>query len=100
VAGLLGMARRAGALAAGDFAARKAVEQGRARLVLLATDAGRSVTRQFQRLSRAGGIDLIHWGDKELLGRLLGLSPRTVVVITDESFARGLRLAAGTIERG
>lgn len=88
---ILGLGRRAGRVAAGEAAAGKAVRTREALVVLLAGDAGQATRRYFRRLCREHGVPLLQAGTKEELGRAIGKSPRAVLAITGESFARALQ---------
>lgn len=90
---LLGLARRAGRVAVGTEACRKAMSAGRVRLVLVASDAGGDTARRFECLSRRYGCRWRQWGEKGRLGAAVGGTVYAVVGITDESFARGIEKA-------
>ena len=71
---LLGLARRAGAVAPGTDATRRAIRRGEARLVLMAGDASRVQ------------LDKI----RATLGAAIGKAPVAAVAVTDESLATRL----------
>lgn len=100
VASLLGLTRRAGKLAPGDWAVTSAIQDGSARVVFLAADAGRSTARRFRGLARQAGIPLYEIGTREELGRTVGLEPKAVLAVTSPELARGIEaaLAAGEPE--
>jgi ribosomal protein L7Ae-like RNA K-turn-binding protein len=101
VAGWLGLAQRAGKVCSGDVATRLAVQSGRARAVVVASDAGSSTARRFVELCRQTNCPLLRWGDKVALGRALGRPPRSVAAVTDAALAGGLaRLVGHTTVRG
>lgn len=89
-AGLLSAANRAGHLALGGDAAKAMFAEGRARLVLLATDA-RSASREAWLESAITKGLVVGWARKSELGALLGREELAVLVITDEGLARSLR---------
>jgi len=60
-------------------------------MVLLAGDAGTATERYFRRLCREKGVPLWQAGTKEELGSAIGKSPRAVLAVTGESFARALQ---------
>lgn len=90
---LLGLARRAGRLAAGHEAVERAVVTGRARLVLVAGDASAASRERFRRLAEAHGVDFRVCGSKEELGRAVGSAPKAVLAILDAGLAA--RVMAG-----
>ncbi|MCR4427221.1 MAG: ribosomal L7Ae/L30e/S12e/Gadd45 family protein [Firmicutes bacterium] len=87
----MGLAEKAGALAVGSASVARAVESGRAKLLVVAGDASERTTSRFQRLAGRRFLEIIRVSDRESLGRALG-SPRPVAIaaVTDESFASGL----------
>lgn len=85
---LLGLCLRAGKLVSGDDAANETVLAGEARLVLLAADAGASVTRRTQRTAEGKNVPVIRLTDTaEALGWALGRTATAVCCITDVGFA-------------
>ena len=74
VAFALGLAQKAGKVAAGDFAVRSALNGGKAKLMLIASDAAETSRRELEYLAKSAGS-------------AIGKSPRTAVVITDNNFA-------------
>ena len=86
VLSLLGLARRAGKLCFHEAENLRVIRSGAAKLVILASDAGQATAKNtaikavILECHCCGGI-------KKELGRALGTSPRTAVVILDEEFA-------------
>ena len=72
ISGYLGLAQRAGKMAAGDGAAREALLKGKAVLLLLAQDAAATVREELQALCIAAELPLLLWPDKTDLGLILG----------------------------
>ena len=89
--GLLGLARRAGRLAAGDHAVRYALQAGRAALVLLARDAGGACRRRFTGLAGRAGVPLVTYGSKAELGAVAGRGECAVLAVTDPGLAAAVR---------
>ena len=73
---LLGLARRAGAIAPGTEAVRRAIRDGEARLILMAQDVG--------------SIPRVTLGDRATLGSALGMAELSAVAVTQASFANRL----------
>lgn len=92
-ASVLGFAQASGKLVSGEAACERAIRRGKARLVLLAADAGRTTANRVVRLADAAGVDCVRWGDKETLGTWIGERPRAVIAVCDSHFARMLRNA-------
>ena len=87
---LLGMARRAGALAYGTGSTRRAVKEGRARLILLATDASETQREKVMKLLRHGETPRATLGTREALGSAVGSAPVSAVAVTNNELAKEL----------
>ena len=88
--GLLGLARRAGAVSPGVGATRRALAAGEVRLVLLATDASETQWRKVRSLVRRSGVPVGAIAPRHVLGRALGRASLSVIGVTDRSFAKQL----------
>jgi len=99
---MLGLARKAGQLVSGEFSSEKAVKEGIARLVIVASDASDNTKKLFSDKCRSYAVPLRVWSDKESIGRALGQRYRASAAVTDEGFAAALlRIMDGTPrERG
>ena len=87
---LLGMARRAGALAYGTSSTRRALKEGRARLVLFAQDASETQRDKVMKLLRHGKTPRATLGTREALGSAVGSAPVSAVAVTDMELAKEL----------
>ena len=87
---LLGMARRAGALASGTGSTKRALKEGRARLVLFASDASETQRDKVMNLLRHGTTPRAILGTREALGSAVGSAPVSAVAVTDEQLAKEL----------
>lgn len=84
---LLGLARRAGAIAPGTEAVRDAVRGGRARVVLLAGDASQAQLDKIGRTLNERSVPRARFGDRTMLGAAVGLAPLSAVAVTNPSLA-------------
>lgn len=89
--GLLGLARRAGAVTPGVSATRRALGAGVVRLVLLATDASETQWKKVRGRARGAGVPVEAVASRAHLGRALGRTEISVAGVTDRSFARQLQ---------
>ena len=87
---LLGLARRAGAVAPGTDATRRAIRRGEARLVLMAGDASRVQLDKIRKELNNRPIPQVTLGDRATLGAAIGKAPVAAVAVTDESLATRL----------
>lgn len=88
---LLGLARRAGSVAPGTDAARRAVQSGEARLILMAGDASSVQLDKVRNILRNRPIPWGTLGDRATLGAAVGRGPTSAVAITAGSFAGALQ---------
>ena len=99
---LLGLALRGGRLAAGDEPTALAAQGGKARLVLLASDAGEKTLRRGTHLAEEGNCLILTLPfSKAELGGALGRSSTAIMALTDLGLANALaqKLAALDQER-
>lgn len=87
---LLGLARRAGKLSLHEETNLTAIRTGRARLLILAEDAGRSTAKKYLDKCNYYQVPVIRGVSRENLGIALGSPPRTAIAVLDEGFARKL----------
>ena len=93
VAGLLGIARRAGRLSTGLDAVCAHNAEGKAELVLLACDLSEKTGKELRYAARNRKLSAIRLPlDKETISRALGLKkPVGVLALTDKGFADAVR---------
>lgn len=94
---LLGLARRAGAVAPGTEGVRRAIRQGEAQLILMAEDASSVQLDKVRTTLHDRAIPQAVLGSRSALGSALGLAPLSAVAVTNVSLAERLleELAAG-----
>lgn len=85
---LLGLARRGGNLALGEEPVAEACTLGKAKLVLIACDAGDTTARRGARMAESAGTPAVTlpWGKAEL-GRQLGRASCALLAVTDRGLA-------------
>ena len=72
---LLGLARRAGAVAPGTEAVRRAIREGEAQLILMASDASGVQLKKIRTTLRDRTIPQAVLGDRDALGSAVGRAP-------------------------
>ncbi len=87
---LLGLARRAGGVAPGTEAVRRAIREGEARLVLIAGDASSVQMDKIRTTMHDRTIPRVILGDRDTLGAALGRGPISAVAVTQRSLAERL----------
>ena len=91
VLGLLGMMRKASAIVPGEDRASEAVSQGRAKLLLLASDAGEKTLSRVDRiLEGRSARKIVLPYTREETGTAIGLGCCSMIAVTDLGFARSL----------
>jgi len=95
--GILGLAARAGALAAGTERVREAARAGRLRYVVLAADAAENARSKLLPLLAARGVPVAEAFSRAELGDAVGRSSLSAAGLTDASFAARVR---GLLEPG
>ncbi len=93
IAGLLGIARRAGHVAVGFDAAVTAAKADKVKLALFAADISPKTAKEWQFATRDKAVATLTLPlSKEELGRALGYAkPVGLTAIDDEGFAKGIR---------
>ena len=84
----LSLAKRAGQAASGSFQTEKALKEGKARLVIVSSDASENSRKHFSDMCAYRKVPLVIAADKETLGRNVGASERTVCAILSEGLAK------------
>ena len=85
---LAGLARRAGKLVCGADAVK--TEAGRARLILIAEDAGNTTKRNAEKYGRP--VVTLPYSTEEM-GRAVGKARCAIAAVIDEHFSEGIRTA-------
>lgn len=85
---LLGLARKAGKLSLHEEANLAAIRTGRARLLILAEDAGISTAKKYLDKCNYYQVPVVRGVSRENLGAALGSSPRTAIAVLDEALAK------------
>ena len=98
---LLGLARRAGAVAPGTGAVRRAIREGEAQLILMAGDASSVQLDKIRTTLHDRPIPQVVLGDRNTLGAAVGMAPLSAVAVTNRSLAEKLVAElSGSDERG
>ena len=90
VLSMIGLATRAGKIAAGEFSVEKAVKSGRAVLVIIAEDASDNTKKMFKNMCAHYQVPLSIYGAKETLGHATGKEVRASLAILDPGFANAV----------
>jgi len=83
----LGLARRAGAVVAGVDRTRTAIREGRARVVLIATDGAEGQVSKLLPLLENRGTPHWTWGTQDELGGAIGAPKATALAVVERGLA-------------
>ncbi|SFB03613.1 Ribosomal protein L7Ae [Acetitomaculum ruminis DSM 5522] len=90
VLNMIGMATRAKKTISGEFSVEKAVKTGKAKLVIVATDASDNTKKLFTNKCSYYKIPCLYYSTKESLGHAIGKDYRASVAILDKNFANSI----------
>ncbi len=86
--GLIGLARRAGKLSFGTESSKEEINKGKAKLVLIATDASEKTKKHIEELAKMHQVPVRIVGTIEALSQSIGQVNKAIIVIKEENFAR------------
>ena len=77
-------------LSSGEFACENSIKSGKAKLVLIASDASENTKKKFVNSAKFYKVDVIVDSglDKESLGKALGKGERSIIAVLDGGFAQ------------
>lgn len=86
VLSLIGLATRAGKIQSGEFATEKAVKEGKANLVIVASDASDNTLKKFRNSCTYYKVPFYIYSGKEELGHGMGKENRASLAVCDKGF--------------
>ena len=89
--GLLGLAHRAGFIAAGAMQTERALLSGRCKLLLIAADAADETQKRLEKMTTETGTPMFRALSKLQLGMAVGKSPKAALAVNNIGFASSLR---------
>ncbi len=95
---MIALCQKARKLVAGEFAAKQAVIQKQALMVIVASDASNNTKKLFKDKCVYRTIPCVEWGTKDQLGKILGKEMRAVIAIVDEGFAKRIGEMLSSLE--
>ena len=91
VLSLIGLAMKAGRCTSGETMTENETKLGRARLVIVASDASDNTKKKFRDMCEFYKVPICFYGDKDTLGHSMGKEFRASLAILDKGFADGIR---------
>lgn len=90
VLSLIGLAMKAGRCTSGEMMTENEAKSGKARLVIVASDASENTKKKFRDMCKFYRVPMCFYGDKDTLGHAMGKEFRASLAILDEGFADGI----------
>lgn len=87
---MLGMAKRAGKVSAGEFIVKKDIQRNKARLVIIATDASLNTKKSIINSCEFYKVKYIIHSTMEELGKSIGAPMRAVISVNDDNFQKAV----------
>jgi len=88
VLSMVALARRAGKIVTGEDSCHRAIRNGEALLVFLATDASANTQKKFRDKTNFYNVPIIEIFTKQEITTHTGLQNRATIAITDQNFAK------------
>ncbi|MFZ5943661.1 MAG: L7Ae/L30e/S12e/Gadd45 family ribosomal protein [Bacillota bacterium] len=87
---LLGFAQKSGKLVSGESAVKALLKKGQIELLIIAEDLSENRKKFWNYISQQEGLSLLILGTKRDLGISIGMSPRSLIGITDKKMASSI----------
>jgi len=87
VAGVLGLAQKAGKLSSGDQGVKEALAGGKAKLLVIAADTSPNTEKELRFLAGKASVPIVTCMQRAALGLCIGKAPRASVAVLDQGFA-------------
>ncbi len=87
---LLTLAAKSGNLVSGEDSSMSYLKKESIHLLIIAENASDNTKKKFTDKASYRNIPIRFWQDKDLLGNIIGKTPRTVIGIIDKGFAQNL----------
>lgn len=88
--GMIGLAKRAGKVATGEFLCDKAIKNGQSRLIIIATDISENSKKAICDACNYYKVPYVSYGTGDELGRFTGTEHRVVVSVNDDNFKNAI----------
>ena len=86
----IGLAQKAGKVAAGEFLTEKAIQEKKAELVLISEEASANTRKKFIDSATYYSVPVYLFGGKEELGHAMGKEFRALLAVTDTGLATAI----------
>ena len=90
VLSLVGIAKKAGKIAAGEFQTEHAVKAGKASLVIVSQEASENTKKKFRNMCAFYEVPVFFYGTKVELGAAIGCEFRASLAVMDEGLSKSI----------
>ena len=87
---MLGIATKSGKTVTGEFSTEKAVKEGKAFLVIVASDASDNTKKKFRNMCDYYQVTMKEFADKDSLGAACGKDFRASLAVIDEGLSKAV----------
>lgn len=87
---LIGIAKKAGKIAAGEFQTEHAVKSGKASLVIISSEASDNTKKKFKNMCTFYEVPVYFYGGKTELGAAIGCEFRASLAVLDEGLSKAI----------
>jgi len=87
---MLGFARKSGEVISGEAAVKAVLKKGQVYLLIMAEDLSENRKKYWSYLANEVEIPIFVIGNKKELGISIGLSPRSIIGVTDADMAKSM----------
>lgn len=100
VLSLVGIAKKAGKIAAGEFQTENAVKSGKASLVIISEEASENTKKKFRNMCTFYEVPAFFYGTKEELGAAIGCEFRASLAVLDSGLSEAIEKQIGSKRDG
>ncbi|HHX02200.1 MAG TPA: 50S ribosomal protein L7ae [Firmicutes bacterium] len=90
VSSFLGFAQRSGKLASGAQGVCAALQKGKVKCLIIATDCSQNTLDRYTAMAAKFRVPCYRYGSKVSLGQAIGKAPRSLIAVLDSGFARAI----------
>ncbi len=90
---MLGLATRAGKVVCGEGAVHDSIRCGKAKLIIISSDASENTAKKFRNSGEYYGVPCITAEDRFVLGKAVGREFAVVMSVCDKNFADVLKIS-------
>lgn len=90
VLGMIGLAKRAGKISAGEFLCDKAIKNRQSKLIIIASDISENGKKTVCDACNYYGVEYVEYGTADSLGQITGGGRKMVVSVNDDNMKKAI----------